>query len=145
MTDPARLSMLLAQARSQAADAQDDLAVMRAHFPRPLVLGLALQSLIEQLRRIRSHADKMPHGVTPADLRAKICSELLEVEVETDGSDRAKAESLDVLAASLHHAIAQGVDPLVGIAKVAAKLARRCDVMDLGLTWAEAKAEERKQ
>lgn len=145
MTDPARLSMLLAGARIQAERAQAEVEAMTSRLPRAVFLGEALQSLVRQLHRLRANpCPTMRHGFTVKGLRDQIREELDECAPETEGSERAQAEAMDLLGAALHHAIAQGVDPLVGLDALARKLEGRNDARDRGLTWAQAKAEERR-
>lgn len=148
--DLERARMLVADLREQVerrtAERDEALAVAKTQQVAS-GYGRALLEVAAVLRRLRrTPCPTMALGFTWIDVASAVASELGEVCREPEGSPAAQAECADLVAASIHLAIANGMrdaDLLAALQRWAEKIKARLDHVDGGGTWKEAKAMER--
>lgn len=103
-----------------------------------------LDKLVTELYRLRANpCPTMKFGTDSDDLLCAVVDEVVECRRETPLERLGEAG--DVLATAVHLVIAEGGDPELEMAKVAAKLQRRLDYVVGGGTWASAKELEERR
>jgi hypothetical protein len=145
-----RAAMLIDGERSvcerRTAERDEALAITR-QLATEAAYGRAFLGMLATLGRLRrSSCSTMAFGFSADETEQVVAAELAEVMAEHEGSDRAKAECVDVLAASVHLGVAHGMRPadlLAGMQAWTDRIARRLDHVDAGGTWSEAKAAEK--